>query len=113
MNSISVVVVVPSHGEAGEALSRCHDGWSHFVEAAGGLITSPGCIQLRGFYPGERRTVILPTNKPAQEPGQMFVGAFKRVIVALKSHSCHIQDTGDASLSGPGSLTKWVVRSTC
>ena len=43
----------------------------------------------------------------------MFVGAFKRVIVALKSHSCHIQDTGDASLSGPGSLTKWVVRSTC
>ena len=23
----------------------------------------------------------------------MFVGAFKRVIVALKSHSCHIQDT--------------------
>ena len=71
---------------------------------------------VRGFYPGELRPVILPTNKPAQEPGQVFVGAFKRVIVALKSHSCHIQDTGDASLSGPGSLTKWVSslsRSTC
>ena len=68
-----------------------------------------------GFLPW-RAADSHPAHKQvsaAQEPGDMFVGAFKRVIVALKSHSCHIQDTGDASLSGPGSLTKWVVRSTC
>ena len=48
-----------------------------------------------GFLPW-RAADSHPAHKQvsaAQEPDYMFDGAFKRVIVALKSHSCHIQDT--------------------